>query len=201
MILITDGGRAFKMGKYEVTFAQWDACVADGGCGGYTPDDEEWGRGNRPVMNVSWDDAQLFIDWLNGKTTGGYRLPTSGEWSRAASGGATTDESQICRYANHDDDSSGAILRNKKCSDGEKYTAEVGRYLPNDYGLYDMLGNVFEWAQDCGDNEGEDCGKRVIRSSSFKTYVGSIRPYLTSLISGSKRRDWLGFRWQGTRKT
>ena len=58
---------AFRMGKYEVTFAQWDACVADGGCGGYRPDDEGWGRGNRPVINVSWDDAQSFIGWLNDK--------------------------------------------------------------------------------------------------------------------------------------
>ena len=55
---------AFEMGKYEVTFAQWDACMADGGCGGYTPDDVGWGRGNRPVINVSWDDVQLFIAWL-----------------------------------------------------------------------------------------------------------------------------------------
>ena len=195
MVLITDGRRAFKMGKYEVTFAQWDTCVADGGCAGYSPKDKGWGRGNRPVIYVSWDDAQLFVDWLNGKTTGGYRLPTSAEWSRAARGGATTDESQICRYANHDDSSSGTLWRNKKCSDGVgKGTAEVGQYLPNDYGLYDMLGNVFEWVQDCGDNEKADCKKRVIRSSSWKTWVGSIRPFLTEAISSSKRGDWLGFR-------
>ena len=81
---------AFRMGKYEVTFVQWDACVADGGCGGYRPDDEGWGRGNRPVINVSWDDAQLFIVWLNDRTGGNFRLPTEAEWEYAARAGSTT---------------------------------------------------------------------------------------------------------------
>ena len=81
---------AFRMGKHEVTFAQWDACVADGGCDGYTPDDEGWGRGNRPVINLSWDDVQGFIDWLNSKTGGNFRLPTEAEWEYAARAGNTT---------------------------------------------------------------------------------------------------------------
>ena len=86
----------FKLGKHEVTFTQWDACVADGGCGGYTLDDEDegwdegFGRGNRPVINVSWDDIQLFIDWLNVRTGGDFRLPTDAEWEYAARAGSTT---------------------------------------------------------------------------------------------------------------
>ena len=78
---------AFRLGKYEVTFAQWDACAADGGCGGYTPNDRGWGRGNRPVIVVSWDDAQSFIDWLNEKT-GGYRRKPSGSMRRVIRGGS-----------------------------------------------------------------------------------------------------------------
>ena len=146
----------FKLGKYEVTFAQWDACVADGGCEGYRSYDEGWGRGDLPVINVSWDDAQSFIDWLNDKTGGNYRLPTEAEWEYAARAGTTTkyhfgdDEAQLCRYGNHADRSTSFDRRNESCSDGVgELPAEVGRYQPNSYGLYDMHGNVEEWVQDC----------------------------------------------------
>ena len=176
----------FRMGKYEVTFAQWDACVTDGGCGGYHPDDEGWGRDNRPVINVSWDDAQAFVDWLNDKTGGKFGLPTEAEWEYAARAGSTTkyyfgnSESQLCRYANHADDSTDYSNRNKSCSDGVgKRTATIGRYLPNSYGLHDMHGNVWEWVQDCWNDSYEgapsdgiawnsgDCSQRVRRGGSW----------------------------------
>ena len=177
---------AFRMGKYEVTFAQWDACVADGGCGGYHPDDEGWGRGSRPVINVSWDDAQVFIDWLNDKTGGKFRLPTEAEWEYAARAGSKTkyhfgnSESQLCRYANHADDSTEYSNRNKLCSDGvSERTAAVGRYQPNSHGLYDMHGNVWEWVEDCYNDsyvgalsngqarKSGDCGLRVSRGGAW----------------------------------
>ena len=66
--------KPFRLAKHEVTFAQWDACVEDGGCNDYQPDDEDWGRGNHPVINVSWDDIQTYIAWLNKKTGGNYRI-------------------------------------------------------------------------------------------------------------------------------
>ena len=77
----------FALSRHEVTFNQWDACVADGGCNGYRPDDEGWGRGNRPVINVSWNDILGFIDWLNDKTGGDFRLPTEVEWEVCGPGG------------------------------------------------------------------------------------------------------------------
>ena len=164
---------AFKMGKYEVTFDQWDACVADGGCGRYTPDDEGWGRGNRPVIDVSWDDVQGFIDWLNAKTGGNFRLPTEAEWEYAARAGSTT----LYSWGN-------SIGHNRaNCDDcgrpwhgwDDGRTAPVGSFQANAWGLHDMHGNGWEWAQDCwnetyrgaptdgGAWTSGDCGQRVVR--------------------------------------
>ena len=136
--------KPFKLGKYEVTFAQWDACVADGGCGGYRPDDEGWGRGNRPVINVSWNDVQSFIDWLNRRTGGGYRLPTEAEWEYAARAGSTTTYSW-----GNDIGVNRANCLNDDCGDQWQYTAPRGSFEANAWGLHDMHGNVREWVQDC----------------------------------------------------
>ena len=79
---------SFELGKYEVTFAQYDTCVNDGGCR-HKPDDRGWGRGNRPVINVSWEDAQAYVKWLSAKTGEHYRLPSEAEWEYAARGGTS----------------------------------------------------------------------------------------------------------------
>ena len=79
----------FALGRHEVTFAEWDACVAAGGCS-HTPEDEGWGRDDRPVINVSWEDAQQYVAWLSGVTGATYRLPSEAEWEYAARAGTTT---------------------------------------------------------------------------------------------------------------
>ena len=159
---------AFKLGKYEVTFAQWDACVADGGCGGYRPDDEGWGRGNRPVIFVSWDSAQLFIDWLNARTGGNYRLPTEAEWEYAARAGSTTE------YSWGDDlGHNRANCRNCGSQWDYEQTAPVGSFPANAWGLHDMHGNVSEWGQDCFhvDYEGAPSdGSAWISSCFYESY-------------------------------
>ncbi len=172
---------AFKLSKHEVTFAQWDACVADGGCNGYSPDDEGWGRSNRPVINVSWNDVQSFIVWLNARTGGNYRLPTEAEWEHAARAGAITAYSWGnnigSNRANCDDD----------CGDLHEYTAPVGSFPVNPWGLHDMHGNVWEWVQDCwnGSYKGAptdgsawisgDCSRRVIRGGSWGIGAWDLR--------------------------
>ena len=77
----------FAVGKYEVTFAEWDACVAAGSCGGHRPYDEGWGRGRRTVINVSWDEAKAYVGWLSRKTGERYRLLSEAEWEYAARAG------------------------------------------------------------------------------------------------------------------
>ena len=148
------------VGVYEVTFAEWDACVDAGGCG-HRPNDEGWGRGSRPVINVSLEGAREYAAWLARRTGERYRLLSEAEWEWAARGGTTTarywgeGESAQCGHANGSDmayedeypDRAGAGIA--ECRDGYAQTAPVGTFVANAYGLHDVLGNVSEWTEDC----------------------------------------------------
>lgn len=153
--------RPFAVGKFEVTFSEWDACVADGGCRGYRPGDNGWGRGKLPVINVSWDDAKLYVRWLSGKTGKIYRLLSEAEWEYAARAKSTTrfyfgdDARGLCKYANVADESGSSKVLGKAgfntwlvCNDGYANTAPVGSFTPNAFRLHDMHGNVVEWVED-----------------------------------------------------
>ncbi len=180
----------FAVGVYEVTFAEWDACVAAGGCGGYRPDDWGWGRGSRPVINVSWEDVREYVRWLSRETGEEYRLLTEAEWEYVARAGTQTArywgerETGQCRYGNGYDWTGHAELEYDwvdpaTCSDAYVRTAPVGLFEPNEFGLYDVLGNVREWTQDCRNwsysgapADGSawslgDCTLRVLRGGSW----------------------------------
>ncbi|MFN0315511.1 MAG: formylglycine-generating enzyme family protein [Burkholderiales bacterium] len=155
--------KSFAVGKYEVTFDNWHACVSGGGC--RQADDEGWGRGNRPVINVDHAAAKAYASWLSRKTGKRYRLLSESEWEYAARGGTVTAwywgsiEEGIgipagCLYANTHDQSSKTNRPDyawlaHPCEDGYTYTAPAGTFKPNPFGLYDMLGNVAEWVEDC----------------------------------------------------
>ncbi len=196
----------FALGVSEVTFAEWDACVRGGGCNGYHPDDGGWGRGTRPVINVSWEDAQAYVRWLSRATGATYRLSSESEWEYAARAGTRTarywGEAAFgqCRYANGWDDSA-------PCPDGHRNTAPVRSYAPNEFGLYDVLGNVWEWTEDCWhDNyvgapsdgtawtRGGECGRRVLRGGSWNSNPGDLRSANHNWFGAGARRVIIGFR-------
>ena len=187
------------MGKTEVTFAEWDRCEAAGVC--LHADDSGWGRGNRPVINVSWNDVQTYINWLNGKT-GKYRLPSEAEWEYAVRGG----------YNNRLYSWGHEIGKNNANCDGcgsewdNKQTAPVGSFAANPYGLYDMHGNAWEWCQDKYHDtyqgaptdgsawESGDSPNRVLRGGSWANYAQSLRSADHAAGSPDNRYNFLGFR-------
>ena len=132
----------FEISATEITFEQWDGCVADGGCAHY-PDDVGWGRDNHPVINVSWKDVQQYISWLNKKTGKTYRLPTDAEWEYAARAGNCTKYSWGNEIGKNK-----ANCKNCGSKWDDKQTAPVGSFQANGFGLYDMHGNVYERVQD-----------------------------------------------------
>ena len=158
-------GYQLAVGVYPVTFDEWDACVSDGGCGGHEPEDQGWGRGTRPVINVSWDDAKRYVGWLSWKTGKGYRLLSESEWEYVARAGTVTS------YWWGDE-----IGRNLANCDGcgsrwgdEQKTSPVGSFSANAFGLYDMHGNVWEWVEDCwnGNYDGAPTDGSAWESGSF----------------------------------
>lgn len=212
--------RTFAIGKYEVTFAEWDACVKDGGCRGYRPSDEGRGRGNLPVANVSWDDAKLYVRWLSQKTGKIYRLPSEAEWEYAARAGSSSkfyfgnDGKSLCKYANVADESGSQKRRGSNgfgtwliCNDGHFDTAPVGSFTPNAFRLHDMLGNVAEWVEDVWHANyvgapvdgsawlsGGDSKMRIGRGGSYYSLEGGVRsPYRANYRAGSQG-ELVGFR-------
>ena len=168
---------ALAVGVNEVTFAEWDACVAENGCRGYVPPDESWGRGNRPVINVSWDDAQSYVHWLSQRTGHRYQLLSESEWEYVARAGENT----MYGWGNVVGDNLANCDGCGSRWDNEK-TAPVGSFNANAWGLHDMHGNVQEWVQDCwNDNyeggapsdgsawESGSCDRRVLRGGSWNS--------------------------------
>ena len=143
--------RPFAVGKFEVTFAEWEACVTGGGCkGNPKPDDEKWGRENRPVVNVSWDDAQEYVLWLTRRTGKSYRLLTEAEWEYAARAGTATPFATGAAITPAQANFQTPFKEDGESREGEyrEQTIKVGSFAPNAFELHDMAGNVWEWVQD-----------------------------------------------------
>ncbi|MDX2159629.1 MAG: bifunctional serine/threonine-protein kinase/formylglycine-generating enzyme family protein [Hyphomicrobiaceae bacterium] len=183
----------FAVGKFEVTFAEWDACVAGGGCT-HKPGDEGWGRGTRPVINVSWNDAKLYVGWLAERTGKAYRLLTEAEWEYAARAGTTT------RYF------WGDQFSNARANNDKGRTVEVGQYGANAWGLHDMHGNVWEWVEDCYADSykaaptdssfvaSSNCVSRVVRGGSWSNVPLLLRSANRDHGRPVNPNGYLGFR-------
>jgi len=226
---------AFALSKTEITRGQFAAFVNDSGhdagdkCwtfegGKY---EERSGRNWRnpgysqtddhPVVCVNWHDAQAYAQWLARKTGQAYRLPAEAEWDYAARAGTTTarpwgeSADQACRHANVMDRTgkaqvSGVTWEGHACDDGHAYTAPVARYTANGFGLHDMIGNVWEWTQDCYRDsysgaptdgsawESGSCENRAHRGGSWLNGPEFARSAKRNRGSPARRNDYIGFR-------
>jgi formylglycine-generating enzyme required for sulfatase activity len=184
------------VGKFEVTFDEWDACVAARGCS-HRPNDRGWGRGLQPVIDVSREDAQQYILWLRERTGRHYRLLTEAEWEYAARAGTTSaflaGNTISETHGNH-----GHLINRPRAT---------GSYASNRFGLHDMHGNVWEWVQDCLErnyaNAPHDasepvvtpnCAWRALRGGSWSNTAAFLRSAMRHGFAATTRRDDTGFR-------
>ena len=203
---------AFAVGKYEVTFDEWDACVDAGGCN-HRSWNEKSGRGKYPVSLISWEDAQQYAAWLSRKTGQFYRLPSEAEWEYAARAFPTSQGQNAPAYA------FGDRITEEQANFGRNVgrTTEVGSYPANAWGLHDMHGNVWEWVEDRWDGDydsrarrlrdereqellgqspasDENAPRRVIRGGSWINDPGNIRSATRSRSRPDDPGSLLGFR-------
>ena len=189
--------RPFAISVHEVTFEDYDRFTYPN-----KVDDEGWGRGRRPVINVSWDDAKEYVTWLSSETGAEYRLLSEAEWEYAARAGSTT----MYSWGN-------AIGTNRAncysdyCGDSWEHTAPVGSFAPNGFGLYDMHGNVWEWVEDCWNDtysgapadgsvwQSGECAGRVFRGGSWiSKFPRFLRAAYRFWVTTDFRDYYLGFR-------
>jgi formylglycine-generating enzyme required for sulfatase activity len=219
----------FAVGVYEVTLGEFAAFAQEtgrpsSGCAVYDGDwrisgDHGWRNAafaqgaSHPVTCVSWDDANAYASWLSAKSGEHYRLLSASEWEYTARAGDTTarppDEESACRDGNVADRAAGERYDGwtvHDCTDGYVYTAPVGSFAPNAFGIYDMIGNAFEWVEDCwhadyrgapADGaawEGGDCSLHELRGGSWFTQPGSANSVSRNRFAADYRSNSFGFR-------
>ena len=174
--------QSFAVGRFAVTFAEWDACVAQRGCRNYRPSDRGWGRNRRPVIHLWWDDAKAYVEWLSNKTGKPYRLLTEAEREYVTRAGTTTPfwwgVVLSTDRANYDGDFTYPFRVGPK-GIYRGMTLPVDAFEPNPWGLYQVHGNVYEWVEDCWHNNyraaptdgsawiESNCNRHVLRGGAW----------------------------------
>ena len=212
--------RPIAIGQFEITISDWDACVKDGGCK-LQIKDEGWGRDKHPAINVSWEDISTqYLPWLSKRTGKKYRLPSEAEWEYAARASMGSDSlaprfsfgndgNELCGFGNGAD----ATAKEQNgggtgadCRDGYATTAPTGSFKPNQFGLFDMHGNVWEWVEDCWNESYDnapvdgkawtegDCTSRVVRGGSWNSDIPKLRSATRGWNQPSGRNRSIGFR-------
>ena len=190
-------GAPFAVGVFEVTFAEWQACVSAGGCGARLPDDGGWGRATRPVIDVDWADAQAYVAWLSQETGQDYRLLTEAEWEYVARAGTTTPFHTGATISTEQANYDGHSTPYGEGQTGEYrgQTIPVGSLARNQFGLYDVHGNVAEWVADCYETDAAGtCLRRVVRGGSWASAPELVRSAYRGWCSPTLRNQVNGFR-------
>ncbi len=198
---------SFAIGEFAVTFDQWDACKADGGCNDYAPADAGWGRGQRPAINVSWKDAEAYIAWLSRQTGKTYRLASEAEREFVTRAGSVTPfwwgSSIAPTQANYN---ATYVYQGGAKGTYRAQTVPVDSFAPNPWGLYQVHGNVWEWTDDCWNdsnsgNPGDgtarrngDCDRRVVRGGAWFNSPGILRSASRGNYPVENRSEGFGFR-------
>jgi formylglycine-generating enzyme required for sulfatase activity len=205
----------FQLGETEVTWAQYQGCIDSGACSNNAYD-QGWGKANRPVINVSWNDVQRYIQWLNKKTGQRFRLASEAEWEYAARAVVGKGDREVDINSNKNYFWGDNIGENNANCDGcgsqwdDKKTAPVASFSANAIGLYDMHGNAWEWVQDCwhdnykGAPTNGDAWEVVLQDSAklqraFKMQDASIIPEKSTIQEQCRRRVLRGGSWNNVR--
>ena len=197
----------FAVGIYEVTFDEWDACIAGGGCDGRRPYSAGWGSGSGPVNGLSWHDAQDYVAWLSGKTGKHYRLLSESEWEYVARAGTRTPFHTGSTISTNQANYDGTFVHDNGLG-GEYWEGmlPVGSFAPNDWGLHDVHGNAWEWVRDCWNDNYQgaladgsawlsgNCSVRVLRGGSWNSVPRDLRSALRSRDLAGGRYSSGGFR-------
>ena len=191
--------RPFLMGKFEITFEQWDHCHRAGGCD-HRPDDKGWGRADRPVIDVSWDDIAQYLEWLSQATGERYRLPTGDEWEYAARAGSEEPVEPPSYFGDEDLAWAEDFLLAYR---GTAKTKPVASYESNGFGVVGTKGNVWEWTDGCwqqtyrtddGPVSRENCGIRVLHGEHTSYMPTFVRDTSTGGCSVKPMPANFGFR-------